>query len=271
VKIGWYTHHIENVTNVAHNASVGQESALNGLFSGRFAGGAEMSDYEYRLQAPLGFDIQIVTPETFDTHDIHQFDSVVLTGTDLFTDQQLNEISKHEPFVFVHHLQTPRAGLNTLIRSSRLFVTHTPAHLRRELAWTKPRKTAQVLSYFDTSKCYGHMDKQPFALWAARSHPLKGKLKAEIWAAQGGYKFKALSNVPRDEVLDAMARCEWFVHLPLAFESECRAVMEAVLSGCRIHTNENVGLTSIEDWQDKDHLRHMIDNAGDTFWRLVQQ
>jgi len=189
----------------------------------------------------------------------------------VFTDKQLNRLSEFEPFVFVHHLQTPRAGLNALISGSRLFVTHTPAHMRRELSWAKPRKTAQVLSYFDTSKCYDHMDKQPFAIWAAREHPLKGKLKAEIWAAQAGYEFKALSNVSRDEVLDAMARSEWFVHLPLAFESECRAVMEAVLSGCRIHTNENVGITSIEDWQDADHLRHMIDKAGDTFWRLVQQ
>lgn len=267
MKIGWYTHHIENDVNAAHASSV----SVSGLFTGQFAGGAEMSDYEYRLQAPIGFDIQIVTPQTFDTHDIHQFDSVVVTGTDSFTDQQLNRLSEYEPFVFVHHLQTPRAGLNDLIRGSRLFVTHTPAHMRRELAWSKPRKTAQVLSYFDTSKCYDHMDKQPFALWAAREHPLKGKLKAEIWAAQAGYQFKSLSNVSRDEVLDAMARCEWFVHLPLAFESECRAVMEAVLSGCRIHTNELVGITSVEDWQDADHLRHMIDNAGDTFWRLVQQ
>jgi hypothetical protein len=50
MKIGWYTHHIENVTNVADNGSVSQQ----GLFTGQFAGGAEMSDYEYRLQAPLG-------------------------------------------------------------------------------------------------------------------------------------------------------------------------------------------------------------------------
>jgi hypothetical protein len=173
--------------------------------------------------------------------------------------------------VFVHHLQTPRAGLLALIAGSRLFVTHTPAHMRRELSWAKPRKTAQVLSYFDTSKCYDQIDKKPYALWAARNHPLKGRLKAEIWAAQAGYEFKALTDVPREQVLDAMARCEWFVHLPLAFESECRAVMEAVLSGCRIHTNENVGITSVQDWQDADHLKHMIDKAGDTFWRLVQQ
>jgi hypothetical protein len=127
--------------------------AQQGLFTGRFAGGAEMSDYEYRLQAPLDFQIQIVTPYTFDTHDIHQFDSVIVTGTDAFTDEQLTQLGNHEPFVFVHHLQTPRAGLNALITGSRLFVTHTPAHMRRELSWAKPRKTAQVLSYFDTSNC----------------------------------------------------------------------------------------------------------------------
>jgi hypothetical protein len=60
------------------------------------------------------------------------------------------------------------------------------------------------------------------------------------------------------------------VHLPLAFESECRAVMEAVLSGCKIQTNDNVGITSVQDWNDPDALREMIDKAGETFWRLVQ-
>lgn len=267
MKIGWYTHHIENMVKVAENAS----ESVSGLFTGQFAGGAEMSDYEYRLQAPLDYEIQIVTPYTFDVYDISEFDSVVVTGTDAFSDNQLIRISEFDPFVFVHHLQTPRAGLNTLIRQSRMFVTHTPAHMRRELMWAKPKKTGQVLSYFDTSKCYDHMDKKPIALWAAREHPLKGKLKAHAWAAQAGYEFKTLTDVPRDQVLDAMARSEWFVHLPLAFESECRAVMEAVLSGCRIHTNENVGITSVEDWHDADALRHMIDKAGDTFWKLVQQ
>ncbi len=265
MKIGWYTHHTENTGNVAENGSV----SPTGLFSGQFAGGAEMSDYEYRLQAPLGYEIVISDGNNY--IEPSEFDSVIVTGTESFADWQLNQLAEYDPFVFVHHLQTPRAGLNALIRGSRLFVTHTPAHMRRELSWTKPRKTAQVLSYFDTSKCYDHMDKKPFALWAAREHPLKGKLKAQLWAAQAGYEFKALTDVPREQVLDAMARCEWFVHLPLGFESECRAVMEAVLSGCRIHTNENVGITSVEDWHDADALRHMIDKAGDTFWKLVNR
>ena len=263
MKVGWYTHH---TVKTPESGSEGQQS----VFSGAFAGGAEMSDYEYQQQAPLDFDIQIVTPQTFDTHDIHQFDSVVVTGTDLFTDQQLYRLTEYEPFVFVHHLQTPRESLAALISGSRLFVTHTPAHMRRELSWAKPRKTAQVLSYFDTSKCHDHLDKEPIALWAARNHPLKGKLKAHAWALENDLGFKALTNVSRETVLDAMARVEWFVHLPLAFESECRAVMEAVLSGCKIQTNENVGITSVEDWNDVDALREMIDKAGETFWKLVQ-
>lgn len=264
MKIGWYTHHI---VKTPENLSEGQEW----LFSGKFAGGAEMTDYEYQQQAPLGIQIEIVTPYTFDTHDIHKFDSVVVTGTDFFTDQQLLELSKNDPFVFVHHLQTPRASLKSLIDNSRLFVTHTPEHMRRELSWTNPRKTAQVLSYFDTGKCHDHLDKKSIALWAARSHPLKGRLKAHAWALQNDLPFTALTNVDRELVLDAMARSEWFVHLPLAFESECRAVMEAVLSGCKIHTNDNVGITSVKDWDNPESLKQMIDNAGKVFWEMVQQ
>jgi len=121
MKIGWFTHHVEHLKG-------------DGLFTGQFAGGAEMSDYEYRLQAPLGFEIEIVTPYTFDTHEIHQFDSVIVTGTDLFTDEQLYELGKHDPFVFVHHLQTPRAGLNSLIRGSRCFCGSA-----RAIQWTVRR------------------------------------------------------------------------------------------------------------------------------------
>ena len=45
--------------------------------------------------------------------------------------------------------------------------------------------------------------------------------------------------------------------------------MEAVLSGCVVQTNRNVGLTSIPGWDDKNRLRDMVDRAGYDFWRLV--
>lgn len=262
MKIGWYTHHIEREVKTSLNGS-------DGLFSGRFAGGAEMSDYDYKQCAPDGWEIHEVEPATW--IDPMHFDSIVVTGTETFSDKQLVELSAYEPFVFVHHLQTPRAGLKTLIDNARMFVTHTPAHMMRELAWTNPKRTGQVLSYFDTSIIKPALDKEHLALWAARNHPLKGEMAAFSWALKMEIPFIAMSDKPRADVLQAMSYAEYFVHLPLAFESECRAVMEAVLAGCKIITNQNVGITSVADWQEPEVLRNMIDKAGETFWRLVQQ
>lgn len=254
MKIGWYSHHITN------------QATGDGLFSGMFAGGAEMSDYEYKKHAPDGIEIVDVTGSTW--QDPEQFDSVIVTGTESFDDAQLLALSRFEPFVFVHHLQTPRVALKMLIDDSRIFVTHTPAHMRKELTWTNPKHTGQVLSAFDTSNIKP-ADKDEFALWAARNHPSKGELAAFNIALKLEIPFVPLSNKPREEVLKAMSYAEYFIHVPLLFESECRAVMEAVLSGCKVISNENVGITSVQDWDEPEVLRNMIDKAGDTFWRLA--
>ena len=271
MKIGWYTHHIEREQKPLSDTVTGLKSASgDGLFEGRFAGGAEMSDYDYKQCAPDGWEIEVVTPQTFDQDTPARFDSIIVTGTDGFHDWHLKELAMLDPFVFVHHLQTPRASLQTLINNARIFVTHTPAHMAKELAWTNPKQTGQVLSYFDTSIIKADENKERLAIWAGRNHPLKGELAAWTWASKMEIPFIPFSNKPREEVLQAMSYAEYFVHLPLAFESECRAVMEAVLSGCKIITNENVGITSVEDWDDPDVLRNMIDKAGHTFWKLVQ-
>lgn len=263
MKIGWYTHHIENTTKTPENA-------LNGLFSGRFAGGAEMSDYEYRKQVPDGLEIVVVTPQTYNRDQLFEFDSVVVTGTEGFSNSQLIELSTCDPFVFVHHLQTPRESLRQLINGSRMFVTHTPAHMRRELLWTKPKVTAQVLSYFDTSEIEFSQDKFTQAVWAGRDHPLKGLLSAKFWAAQNKLPLIVHKDSPREDVLRDLTNSKWFVHLPLAFESECRTAMEAVLAGCKLHLNDFVGISSVEGWDEPGVLKNMIDKAGETFWRLVQ-
>lgn len=259
MKIGWYSHHIERGEKMSNfNAE--------GLFEGRFAGGAEMSDFEYKQCAPKEFEIVTVSPENWIEPD--DFDSVIVTGTEGFNDGQLIVLSLTEPFVFVHHLQTPRASTKQLIDNARMFVTHTPAHMLRELTWTKPKRTGQVLSHFDTSEIQ-IADKENLALWAGRNHPLKGEMAAWTWAAKMQVPFIPMSDKPRADVLKAMSYAEYFVHLPLAFESECRAVMEAVLSGCKIITNQNVGITSVQEWENPEVLKNMIDKAGDIFWRLV--
>jgi len=106
-------------------------------------------------------------------------------------------------------------------------------------------------------------------LWAARNHPLKGLNQARVWAHGAGFPLVILHDHSRADVLEFMSRAEAFVHLPLCFESEGRAVMEAVLSGCRVQTNQNVGITSLDRWHDKGYLRAMVDQAGAKFWEYV--
>ena len=106
-------------------------------------------------------------------------------------------------------------------------------------------------------------------MWAQRWHPLKGPLAAKYWSAKQGIPLRMLTNVPRADVLEAMSTARWWAHLPLGFESESRATIEAVLSGCVPVVNPNVGVSSVEGWQDPGRLRDMVDQAGHRFWQVA--
>jgi hypothetical protein len=80
-----------------------------------------------------------------------------------------------------------------------------------------------------------------------------------------------LHDRPREQVLEAMSRAKYFVFLPNDFDAEPRAVIEAVLSGCEIVTNENAGITSIPDWRNPETLSELVEKAGERFWELALQ
>jgi hypothetical protein len=186
------------------------------------------------------------------------------------SEQAMVTLADENPMVFLHHEQTESPGRFALLNAADPLVVHTPAHMELELSWCEPRSVELVLSHFDTTECV-NKEKKNFALWAARNHPLKGLQQAKVWAYNFGIDLLAVSTLPREEVLVLMSQAEWFVHLPLNFESEGRAVMEAVLSGCQIHTSRNVGITSVEGWDDPSRLRELVDNAGVHFWECVYQ
>lgn len=225
-----------------------------------------MSDYEYQQAAPPGVKIHRLAPDEWEF--ALDCDRIVVTGTDELSDVAMVELAKANPMVFLHHEQNQTGPRQVLLNAADPLVVHTPAHLHLELAWTEPQRTGLVLSAFDTSEIR-EVKKQPFALWAARNHPLKGLNQARLWAHSAGFPLVILSESPRSEVLEFMSRAEAFVHLPLAFESEGRAVMEAVLAGCRVQVNTNVGLSSIEGWDDKRHLKALIEQAPQQFWDYV--
>ena len=254
-RIAWITHHLPV-----------EDTGGGKWLPGQFRGGAEMSDHEYRQAAPPWIEIDTFAPNEWE--NALGYDRIVITGTDFLTESAMARLADEEPMVFVHHEQTETAGRKLLLEAAAPFVCHTPAHLERELLWADITNYRLVLSHFDTSECFVGK-KQPYALWAARNHPQKGMNQAKIWAYAYGIPLVRMYDYAREDVLDMMSRAEWFVHVPLSFESECRSVMEAVLSGCRVHTNKNVGITSMDKWDDRIYLQEQIDMAGEAFWEAV--
>jgi hypothetical protein len=102
-------------------------------------------------------------------------------------------------------------------------------------------------------------------------HPQKGPIEAQAWAEQEGIPLVMMHDKTRAEVLEAMSRASHFVFLPTSFDAEPRTVIEAVLSGCNVHTNDLAGISSIPNWQDPDTMASLVSNSKELFWQTVLQ
>jgi hypothetical protein len=257
MKIGWVTHHLPRDTDSLNPAHL----------PGKYVGGAEMTDAALIEAAPDGVNVTRIAPNDYVA--ALDYDEIIITGTDALSDDAMRVLGKREPAVFLHHLQTRADARRDLLNRARVVIVHTPAHLRRELEWTEPRRTALALSPLDPSECWTAEPKKEQAVWANRLHDLKGPRAAAMWAARKDIPLIKLSSAPRPEVLQVMAESRYYVHLPLGFESESRATIEAVLSGCEVIANDNVGITSVPGWRDAGRLADLVSNAAERWWTEI--
>jgi hypothetical protein len=232
--------------------------------NGKLVGGAEMTDQALLADAPA--EVTIIRPE--DWKQALEFDKIVITGTDLLSPFAMTQLARREPIVAIHHLQTRTEERAELLSSASTLICRTPRHLELELEWTTPKHTDWVLSPLDVSQL-SVKPKENFALWAARMHPQKGPVEAQAWAEQKGIPLVMMYDKPRAEVLETMSRASDFVFLPTGFDAEPRVVIEAVLSGCQVHTNELAGITSVPNWRDPDKLRTLVTQAKQQFWDRI--
>jgi hypothetical protein len=257
MKLAWVTHHLERDTDSPNPAHL----------PGRFVGGAEMTDAALKALAPDGVDVVTIAPEYFE--EALACDDIVITGTDLLSGKAMEVLAEREPVVFIHHEQPRSDARRYLLESARVVIMHTPAHFERERAWLDLGRVEFVLSPMDPSECWTVEPKLEQAVWANRMHDLKGPRAAAMWAARKDVPLIRLTNTPRSEVLRVMAESRYYVHLPLGFESESRATIEAVLSGCEVIANDNVGLVSVPGWNDRARLADMVASAGEKWWSCV--
>jgi hypothetical protein len=223
-----------------------------------------MTDAVLLENAPV--DVKIINPNNW--QEALDFDKVVITGTDQLTPYAMTELAKKNPIVSVHHLQTRTTERAHLLNSASTLICHTPKHLELELSWVSPKKSIWIISPNDP-KQFTIKKKENFALWAARLHPQKGPMEAIEWASQKSIPLLMMYDKTRAEVLEAMSRAKYFVFFPTGFDAEPRTVLEAILSGCEVHTNNLAGITSIPNWQNPKTLAKLATNAKELFWNTV--
>jgi hypothetical protein len=223
-----------------------------------------MTDVALLTDAPTEYTI--IKPENW--KQALDFDKIVITGTDLLSPYAMTQLARRKPVVAVHHLQTRTEERAELLSSASTLICRTPRHLELELEWTTPKASTWVTAPLDITEIT-QKPKESFALWAARMHPQKGPVEAQAWADQQGLPLVMMTDKPRSEVLETMSRASHFVFLPNGFDAEPRAVIEAVLSGCQVHTNELAGITSVSNWRDPDTLRTLVTQAKQLFWDRI--
>jgi hypothetical protein len=223
-----------------------------------------MTDQTLLTDAPT--DYTIIKPENW--QQALEFDKIVITGTDLLSNFAMTQLARRKPIVAVHHLQTRTEARKELLSSASTLICRTPRHLELELEWTTPKVSTWVTAPLDITEI-NQKPKQSFALWAARMHPQKGPVEAQAWADQQGLPLVMMTDKPRSEVLETMSRASHFVFLPNGFDAEPRAVIEAVLSGCQVHTNELAGITSVPNWRNPQVLTDLVNNSKERFWQIV--
>ena len=248
-RIAWVTHHIPRV-----------EQRHSALLPGKYAGGAERNNDYMVAKAPP--DVEVHWIDANDWQQAMDFDRVVITGTDKLSDEAMMTLADREPLVWIQHAQTPSVARRDLFRRADRFVTMSRLHRAHEAKWVG-RSDCFVHSPVP-SDCVRPVEKEPFALFAGRAHPAKGKINARIWAQRAGVKLVELENAPHELVLDAMARATWFVHLPKEFDACPLVVIEATLACCQVITDPNlVGRLEPGDPVD------VLDQQPARFWAMV--
>lgn len=257
MRVAWVTHQFPSV-----------EGADNGenLLPGKFPGGAERSNHNRIQGRPEGVDVTLI--HSRDYRQAFEYDRIIVGATDLLTEDALAELAQHKPSVAPTHPQPFTAGNKLLYEAANIVIGFTPAHLAASVHDYTLQRSGWVLTPVELSKITV-AEKEEFALHAGRRDWWKGADFAVEWAAQNNIPLQIMQKESHETVLEAMSRARYFVHLPKILDAEPSAVIEAVLSGCEIVYNDNVGLTSVPNWHDPNSLRTRIETASADFWELA--
>lgn len=257
MRVAWLTHQLPSY-----------EGAYNGdnLLPGKFPGGAEFSNYNRIQLAPEGVTVDAFHPAFYQR--AFEYDKVIVGATDQMSDEVLFDLARLNPAVVINHPHPHREGNKRLFEAASVIIGCTPRHIEESVRHYEVKNYSWVLSPIDPSETQVKT-KENFALHAARKDWWKGEPAAREYCRKNNIELVVMQREPREAVLETMSRAKWFVHLPLILDAEPQACIEAVLSGCQMVVNENVGLVSVPNWSDPEALRKRLSTAAADFWHLA--
>ena len=247
MRVAWVTHHLPG------------DRGNPSLLPGQFAGGAEMLDWDMVAAAPDGVEVDWIGPGEWER--AFDYQRVVITGTDMLSQQAMLELAEVKPLVWVHHEQNRTAARAYLLGMAEPFVCMSDLHAESEASWTgvNPEVCNGWIDLSDITPAV----KGDHALWAARNHPQKGRLAARMWAAANRVELRELTDVPRSTVLQAMSEARTFVFLPQRLDACPRTLIEAEAAGCEIVTNHHAGR------RQPGPLNEVMETQREQFWKWV--
>lgn len=249
---------------MTHQLPDGRADRPVGLLQGRYAGGAEMSTEEMLAAAPDDIQVTVVAPDSPPSR-LDGFDRVVVGATERLSSTLTAALSASRPILWLRSPQP--ATLRPLFEAARLLVWPSHECAAWHPWWQGPYEVCPAPLDVDAVTVGV---KEPFALWAGRNHPQKGRVEARMWAHARGIPLAELTDAPREQVLEVMSRATWFVHLPQGIIDPCpRTLIEAELAGCEIVTNRLAGRVEVAG-QGREVLAGYLRQVPSRFWGWVR-
>jgi hypothetical protein len=226
---------------------------------GTFVGGAEFIQFEMRLRAPESVELVPCGP-----HDVDRAlgcDRIVVAGFEHLTADSVARLNGRVDVMWL--MSPPMSHVYPLMKSCRVLLWASDG-MREHFGWDRG---GALSGSWATDVVVPADERLDVAVWAARDVWHKGRDNARAWASERGIRLLEFSGRPRPEVLAAMGKARWFVHLPNDPFDPCpTTVIEAELAGCELVVNHLVGRVPVSG---REAVAAHIEGNGERFWSHV--
>lgn len=271
-------------------------------------GGAELSNIQVvKIGRQLGFDICVMTPQTFNWQTLRHAGLIIINNIWHFDVNQMNAINRVIfeyliPYaVYSHDIRDSDERIQfarRLFKHSKTNFFISPAHKQKVESKVYEMSPSHILPLAIDPDLFKpvkgvkrqkglvvstagrlHNAKQPVGLLSfIKSHP---ELHYELYLEPTNLINQLFAPMPNvamklpvdhEELPRIYSHAEYMVHLSAIFGAGERVILEAALCGCKIISSKNSGHMSWNwDWEDTGFIRSELKKAPYEFWKVVEK